>query len=274
MKYNYIVFILVLLLLSASCAPEWKLAKDYVATNPEPDIMILPVNYIFKSNLKKEEIEDPEKLDEYELDSALFENSIFLKKISDSAFLEIYINSMIDEFDKLGFNVYTEGALDTFLFFKSNAFILNMAQLEIEEYYTTHEDKDEFGEYIYHKELDLNTLNINFWLELSKLNSSGRRVFFDSKEIADDAYGYFTENIFTGEVNYKYFLREMTLDDVYQYCEYLGARHASYTFDYLMNNYITKKFPSNKKRKYYMHYDRRTRTFDPAKRQRFIILDE
>lgn len=260
--------------MGTSCSPEWKLAKEYVATNPEPDIMILPVDYIFKSNLKKEEIKGSYKMDEYELDSALWENSIFLKQISDSAFLEIYINSMIEEFDKLGFQVFTESSLDTFLFLKSNAFMLNMAQLEIEEFYTTHEDKDEFGDYVYHKELYLNTLNINFWLELSHLNSNGRRVFFDSKEIADDAYGYFTENVFTGEVNYKYFLREMTLEDVYQYCEYLGARHASYTFDYLMNNYITKNFPANKKRKYYMHYDRRTRTFDPAKRQRFIILDE
>jgi len=274
--FYHIITFLALALTGSSCSPEWKLSKAYVALNPEPSIMLLPVDYVFKSNLKKEEIKDYKKLDEWELDSALFENSFFLKDISDSIFLETYINSMIEEFEKLSFHVFTEASLDTFLFLKSNAFILNFAQLELEEYYTKHEDQEEFGEYIYHKELYLNAVNMNFWFEFSRLNpqKGGRKVFFNSQEIADDAYGYFSENIFTGEVKYKYFLREMELEDIYRYCEILGARHASYTYDYLMNVYIANNFPSHKRRKYYMHYDRQSGTFDPAKRQRFIITEE
>ncbi|MEZ5195931.1 MAG: hypothetical protein R2764_05905 [Bacteroidales bacterium] len=48
----------------------------------------------------------------WQVDSARMANSLFLQDISDSVFLETFINSMILEFEKLGFTIYTEAYID------------------------------------------------------------------------------------------------------------------------------------------------------------------
>ncbi|MEZ5195930.1 MAG: hypothetical protein R2764_05900 [Bacteroidales bacterium] len=163
-----------------------------------------------------------------------------------------------------------------FLFFQTPAYILNIAQLELEEHYLEHEDSQEFGEYVYYKTIDLNAVTFNTWLELSMLNNEhkGRRLFFTSETIADIVDGYFSENVFTGGVKYKYQTIEIDVDVVYRYCELLGRRYAGYTYDFLMNEYIAKNFPPNKKRRYYMHFNRQNKTLDITYDERFILLEE
>jgi len=262
--------------LAVSCYPEWKLAKSYIESKPELSIMIFPTDYVFKINLKRSEIGDTTGMTSMELDSTLEANSLFLKNISDSIFLETFINSMIIEFEKLGFDVYTENYIDSFLFFQSPAYIFNIAQIELEEHYLDYEDEEEFGDNIYHKSLDLDAVSLNSWFELSKLNGKeeGRKLFYTSETIADIADGYFTENIFTGKVQYKYQIIDLDVDIIYRYAEHLGQRYAGYTFDYILNEYIKENFPPDKKRRYYMRYNRPNNTLDPASDNRFIILEE
>lgn len=238
--------------------------------------MVFPVDYIFKENMKRDEIGDTTDLTTWQIDSALMANSIFLKDISDSIFLETFINSMIVEFEKLGFTIYTENYIDSFLFFQTPAYILNFAQLELEEHYLEHEDSQEFGDYIYYKTIDLDAITFNSWLELSMLNNNkkGRKLFFASETIADIVDGYFSENIFTGGVKYKYQTIEVDVDIIYRYSEMLGRRYAGYTYDFLMNEYIVKNFPENKKLHYYMHFNRENNSLDMTNEERFILLEE
>jgi len=262
--------------LTISCYPEWKLAKTYIESKPDLSIMIFPTDYVFKINLKQSEIGDTTGMTSLEIDSTLKANSLFLKNISDSIFLETFINSMMTEFEKLGFNVYTENYIDSFLFFQSPAYIFNIAQIELEEHYLEYEDEEELGDNIYHKSLDLDAVSLNSWFELSQLNGEeeGRKLFYASETIADITDGYFSQNIFTGAVEYKYQTIELDVDIIYRYIELLGRRYAGYTFDYILNEYIKDNFPPNKRRKYYMRYNRPNRTLDPASDNRFIILEE
>lgn len=278
-KLKHILSLGLIILLSGlavSCYPEWKLAKFYVESKPDLSIMIFPTDYVFKINLKRSEIGDTKGMTSLEVDSTLKANSLFLKNISDSVFLETFINSMIVEFEKLGFKVYTESSLDSFLFIRSTAYILNIAQIEIEEHYYEYEDSENFDDYVYYKTIDLNAVSFNNWFELTKLNPNkkGRKVFYATETIADRINGYFTENIFTGEVKYKYYTNEIDTDIIYRYCEILGRRYAGYTYDYILNEYIAKNFPANKKRRYYMRYNRQNNSLDPASRNRFIILEK
>ena len=237
--------------------------------------MVLPTNYVFKKNLKVEETEDIKDLDEMQKDSAMMANSAFLKNISDSIVLETFINSMIIEFEQLGFKVYTETQLDSFLFIKTPAYIFNIAQIELEEHYNVHEDKQDFGDYTYYKTVDLDAISYNFWFELSELNDANEdtKLLYSSETINDVVYGYFAENMFTGGIKYKYNISEIDLDVIYRYCGVFGERNAGYAFDYLMNKYMIENWPPDKTHRFYMQYKRRNNTLDPTINDKFMELE-
>lgn len=271
--YKFLIGIILPILLS-SCYPELKIARAYIESNTDVSIMVLPTNFVFKKNLKTDNIKGLAKLTEPEKDSALLENSLFLKNISDSIFLETFINSLIIEFEKLGFQVFTESQLDSFLFISTPAYILNIAQIELEEHYTAHKDQQDFDDLTYYKSMDLNALTYNFWFEFSELNKETEtlKLFYTAETIHDVVSGYFTENAFTGDVKYKYNLSEIDLDILYRYCDVFGKRYAGYTFDYLMNRYISNNWPADKKRRFYMHYKRANNSLDPTVSDRFIPM--
>jgi len=275
-KYFLQALLFICLVFLTSCYPEWKLGRVYIDSKPDVSLMILPTDYVFKSNLKLDEIGDTSELISPAADSLKLIKSLFLKDISDSIFLETYINSMISEFNKLGFKVYMDNSSDSFLFFTSPSYILNIAQLQLEEGYNDFKDSDEFGGNTYYKAFQTNAITFNSWLEFTQLNpkKEGRKLFFVSETIADIVDGYFTENLLTGEIKYKYQIMEIDLDIIYHYCEVLGARYAGYTFDYLMNDYIKSNFPQGKKRNFYMHYNRVNNTLDATSEDRFILMEE
>ena len=264
MKYRLFIIFTFLILLS-SCYPEYKLAKSYIDAEQDNSIMILPIDYLFKTNLKAIDIGDTSDMSEWEI-----------KEISDSVFLETFINSLIMEFEKLGFDVYTESYIDSFLFFQTPAYIFNIAQLELEEHEFEFQDSELIRGTEYYKKLQLNAITINSWLEISALNSDdeGRDLFFADETIADIVDGYFGQNLISGNVKYNYRIIEMDAEIVYRYAEMLGRRYAGYTYDYLMNEYIKQNFPSNKKLRFYMHYNRENKTLDPADEDRFFEMKE
>jgi hypothetical protein len=237
---------------------------------------LLPTHYVFKTNLKDFEISDRNKMTTDELDAALIDKSLFLKDISDSIFLESFINSMILEFEKLGFRVFPEDVLDSFLLKGSPAIILNIAQIELEEHYEVYEDEEQFGDFIYYKNFNLNAITYNTWIELSVLNDQQDppQVFFVSETITDLITGYFSENIFTGKVDYRYFINELDTDVIYRYARILGERYAGYTFDHLMNKYISQQKAPGEEPRYYMHYKRWNNTISPTLDDRFIPLED
>jgi hypothetical protein len=271
---NLLIFLL--LIVFTSCYPEWRLAKSYIKSEPEVSILMLPTHFVFKTNLKDFEISGRNKMTRDELDAALMDKSLFLKDISDSIFLESFINSMILEFEKLGFRIFPEDVLDSFLLKGSPAIILHIAQIELEEHYVLYEDEEQFGDLIYYKNFDLNAITYNAWFELSVLNDQQDPplVYFASETITDQISGYFTENIFTGKVNYKYHINELDTDVIYRYARILGERYAGYTFDHLMNRYISEQKTAGKEPRYYMHYKRWNNTISPTLEDRFIPLED
>lgn len=270
------IFSLLAIVLLSACYPEWKLAQNYIKSSPDVSVMILPTNYVFKKNLKITNEKEFKNLPEWEKDSLSLAQSSFLKDISDSVFLERFINSMIVEFEAFGFKVYTEEYLDSFLFIQSPAYIFNIAQIELEEHYNIYKDEAEVDGYTYYKSVDLDAISYNFWFEISELNNDKKKttLLFVDETITDRINGYFSENIFTGEVKYKYKRDEIDLDIIYRYCDIFGKRYAGYTFDFLMNNYIQENWSVSRNVKFYMQYQRENNTLDMTGENKFILLDE
>ena len=260
----------------SSCYPEWKLARSYIDADPGVSIMLLPTNYVFKENLKTQEAGITKGMSEGQRDSLLLAQSTFLKDISDSVFLETFINSMITELQELGYTVYTQASLDSFLFMQSDAYIFNIAQVLLEEHYVKHKDEEDFGDLTYHKTIDLNAVTYNFWFELSELNAEGEdtKLFFADETIHDAIDGYFTENLITGDVKYKYHINEIDTSIIYRYCEIYGERYAGYIYDYLMNQYIRGKWTSQQRPPYYMRFNRSNNTLDPTNEEQLIEMDQ
>ena len=276
MRLSLLIVLFTSIFFLSSCYPEYKLAKSYIDSELDNSIMILPIDYLFKSNLKIDELGDTTGMSEWEIDSVLMTNSSFLKDISDSVILETFTNSLIMEFEKLGFTVYTENYIDSFLFFQTPAYLFNIAQLELEEHTFEFKDSELIRGTEYFKKLQLNAITINTWLEISTLNAEeeGRELFFADETIADIVDGHFGENLFTGGVKYNYRIIKMDEEIIYRYCEMLGRRYAGYTYDYIMNEYIKQNFPSNKKLRFYMHYNRANKTLDTTVEDRFVEMEE
>lgn len=272
-KTFFIIFIPLFFLLN-SCSVEYKIAKGFVDTPNNISLLVFTPDYIFKNNLKTYEYPVYDSLSGDDLDSALFFNSLFLQNLDDSIFFENYMNNLNLGLSMYGINVFPEYMLDSFLLIQSDAYILYIAQIELEEYVMPYTAEEYFGEYFYSETIDLNAVNINSWFEITKLNSDEnvKKVLYASHMVFDDMSGSFSQNIFTGEVKFSYIIEQMTENDIYELSALLGAKYAGYTFDYFLNNYIIKHLPENVHSDKYLHYNPFRKTLTPAYDDCFIEM--
>ena len=88
----------------------------------------------------------------------------------------------------------------------------------------------------------------------------------------DDFSGRFFNDPFTGTVRYKYSIDSLEVTDIYEMATYLGKKHASYTFDYFLNQYLAKNLPYDMQMSDYYHYNRVRNSLISAEDDRFEIL--
>jgi len=273
-KKTFFIIITPLFFLLNSCSVEYKIAKEFVNAPNNISLLVFTPDYIFKNNLKTYEYPVYDSLSGDDLDSALFFNSLFLQNLNDSIFFENYVNNLNLGLSRYGFKIFPENMLDSFLLIQSDAYILNIAQIELEEYEMPYTAEEYFGEYLYSETIDLNAVSINSWFEITKLNSSEneKKVLYASHVVFDDMSGSFSQNIFTGEVTFSYKIDQMTENDIYELSVLLGAKYAGYTFDYFLNNYIIKYLPEKVHSDKYLHYNPYRKTLTPAFDDCFIEM--
>lgn len=269
------VFIMLLLLsFFSSCSVERKIAKEYIVQRSQLNLLIIPPDFLYKVSLKEWQIDSAGELTEWEIDSALFENSLFLREVSDSVFLDYYAGNYIAEMAAYGINVYPQDSLTTFLDGKNNAYIINMAQLELEEYIMPVKQEEVFGESVYYHILDLNAVNLNSWFEISKVNGDDEAgVYFSSMHATDGMEGYFRFNYFNDDVKFVYEIDSLGLDIIYKLAALAGHTYAAYTFDFLLNKYIDKRMDEeglNRSNVFY-HFNRYNNYLHPAKNEEWFI---
>ena len=264
-----------LLFLVAACSQEYKLAKQFRAAPPEFHLLITPPAYLFKFNHKGEVIEGFDTLSSAQQDSALFASSDFIQQVDDSIYLENYINNFVDELRELGFTIHlgreaAAGVLDSI----PQSYILQMAQVQIDEYFYPLEEQEYFFDTLFYKRFDLNALDFSSWFELSNWHrQNGAVTLYISQSVSDDFEGSFVMDPFQSGVKYKYSIDSLQVEEVYEIARYLGRIHGSYLYDFFLNQYILFHLPGNFMPQYYYHYNRFKDRFEPVDEERLEILD-
>ncbi|MCX6282145.1 MAG: hypothetical protein NTU51_09290 [Bacteroidetes bacterium] len=264
------------LLFLTSCLPEQKFAQTFVKSGPKIRLMVTPPENIYKYNHKGEEIDGFEEMTDKQQDSALFFSSRFIQRVSDSAVLEDYVNQFISELRKAKFEVYLPDQMDSFLTDKSQAYMLNISQIQLDEYTYPLEDKEPVNDTVYYKKFNLNAMDFSVWFELSKVNATKpkKTVLYDSQSAFDSFDGNFLVDPWTNSVRYKYHIDTLGLTDVYDMARYLGKRHGEYLFDFFMNQWVAFNMPQNQYSMYYYHYNRKRNMMEATDEDRFQLLND
>jgi hypothetical protein len=274
-KTSFPGYVLVLLMLFlTACSVEKKLARQFVSTGSQRSVLILGPEFIYKTNLKKDILDSLGIRDESLFDSVLFANSFFLKEIDDDKFLDNYLLGLEKELKVFGLNVYREEGTADFMEVDSNAFIINVAQLELEEDYYEYRDETRYYDNYFYHDHQLNSASVNSWFEISRINeeSNTRKVYFASDVIIDDVEGNFTLDVFQSEVKYFYTIDTLQPDELYDYAYLLGRTYGGYTFDLLLNQYLDAQMEGDRDDRYW-RYDPYLDAFFPATDDKLVPLE-
>ncbi len=253
---------------------ERKLAQSFITNPPPISIQLFSPDGLYKYNHKGELIPGFDSLSNSRQDSALYNSSKFLQYIDDSIYLEKYVNAFIDELRSLGFNVFVEESIDTFLKNQPQSYLLTMAQVQLDEYRLPLEDSAEFGDSTFYKRFELDAVDASSWFEISKMNSPKPvKTVLHSKFTASDSFeGRFMLSGFSSDVLYKYKIDSLNVGDIYDLARFAGRKHANYLFDYFMNQYVAFHLPKGEEMQDYLHYDHAGKVLGITDEERFEVV--
>ena len=278
LKY-FIVFFAVMFsssLLFSSCGIEKKIANDFVKNLPEINLQVFTPAYVYKYNHKGEQVPGLASMSDREQDSALMAGSKFIQYIDDSLFLDHYVNNFIDELRALNFKVYLDSSLDSLLSGKPQSYVVNLAQVQLDEYTYPLEDAEPVDDTVYRMKFDLNAVDGESWFELSKLNSQKPvKTVLYSAFTANDAFqgNFFIDPFSNRGVRYKYKIDSLKVRDIYNMAEFMGKKNASYLFDYFMNQYVAYHMPEGVEVRTIYHYNRFRRLLEKVDDDRFEVQE-
>ena len=243
-----------------SCGPERMIGDYYIKHSAKGSVLLMRPEFIYKTNQMRFDLSD--QMGETEKDSVAYYRSSYLQYISDSTFQDEYMNNFIDHLLSVGFDVYAQESLDSFMVVGPPAYIVNVAQLQLEESRDSsgsaaNAETGADGSY-YPSGLVLNTVRLNSWLEVTELNADSGKVkkLFFASSVARDAVrvglAIMPED---GELHSRYITDTLTINDIYELARQSGRTYADYLVDYFMNEYIRQQLPEGMSPQGYMHYD-------------------
>lgn len=272
----FIIIILVLAtLLLGSCSVERKLAHEFYRNRQNTAVLIIPTDFVYKRNLKTWEVSDAGWMEQNMLDSVLYTKSLYMQYVSDSIFLESYMNYLLKGLRGKGLKVYLQPDMELFLEDTREKFIVNAAQLLLEENVELLFDPESDPAYAYIGDFYLNTVMLSSWFEISGVNEPEPKtaVAFAELTLRDHFDGRLRFFPFSGNVVYSYTVDSIKVDDIYYMAAVAGDRYAGYLFDYFMNRHVDRNLPANETRTAYYRYDFFSRMLKQALDEKFIFIE-
>lgn len=276
-RITFLLLTVSALALMSSCSTERKLANDFLKHRDSLSVMIIEPDFLFKTNLKTYAVKDFDKLSAEAQQQIQYDSSLFLQQINDSILIRNYITSLIETLKGYGVKTMNQQQLPDFMTSHGRAWQVTLVQLELEESLMPYRAQEVFDDsLLYFEDFELQKASLNSWFEIVKMNhhQDASEVLYASHYFTDELDGRFANNVFTGDVAFRYNLTPLAVDDIYLLASESGAAYAGYIFDYLMNEYILQNLPPTQMLRSWLHYDRDNNTLYPAGDQRFIFLDE
>ena len=259
-------FFIILFLLS--CSAERNLAREYIVSKDTIHVLLLQTKNIIKKNLKT----FSDSLSDQRNDSIIRSNESIISSMKEDVFLNLLYSGLSDGLRNRNFKIYSEDSLNNFM--KHDfGYIINLSQIEIEEFDTPDTVFLQRDSTIYYKAFLLNSGNINLWFEVSnnKKDLETQQVLFNSKTFKDEINTYYKEYLFSENATLLYNINKTTIDDLYRIVFSFGFLNAEYINDYFMNKYINERYNKNKT-PIYFHYDKSQNKLSQAGYNRFIFM--
>lgn len=238
MKYKAF-YLLIISLLICSCSPQKRLAREFATKSKNAVIALYVADSIVKINVQ-------ENLSLNISDSSLAcrDSSIIVNALNDNVFFDILISSFESAINDYGIQLeYWEDGKqqpDTL------HWIVDIPKIEITEYhfnYNATRYNPDSGYYL--KQIAVNEINVASWLNIS--NGLTNDLTFTEQNLIDNithSYDYDSYEAISYSVD------RVSIDNLYRFAAFLGRLYAGYCFDYLMNDYIEKRFPEDKDKQY------------------------
>jgi hypothetical protein len=97
-------------------------------------------------------------------------------------------------------------------------------------------------------------------------------VLYSSFTASDGFTGNFILNNFNSNIQYRYKIDSLNINDIYDLASFSGRRYANYLYDYFMNQYISYHMPEGMEILGYLHYSPSRKTFDFTDEEKFEVL--
>ena len=222
-RVNWLFLFVLVSFLFTSCQTELKLAKTFVAGQTGTRVAV----YF------------PEKA-EVKVDYNMqYGQTDVLQGFSYDLFLDVMYDAYADMLRDYGLDVYVPDDVDN-VQVDSLHWLVMLSQMEISGRITEYEDYlfSDNDEYSYKH--PLNTVNVASWFEVS--DGEWKPVLFCEHNLIDGFDSKTDFSFWKNKIDYQYTIDTLELKDVYNYAVYLGKLYAGYTYDYMMNSYVTKEF--------------------------------
>jgi hypothetical protein len=268
--------ILSALLLIISCSPGRRLANGYVKNRRPMAILLLTPDFSYKYSYKIPDINKFDSLPVQVQDSLLFYNSELVQYLDDSIILSNYQKGLSSGLKAYGFNVFNASSAENFVNSDTEALILNLTQLQFEEYYDSISEEVSFGdEELYNYDLYITAVNVNSWFEYSKINKNDTltKILFATNTLYDYFNGGFRYFPFSGDVKYEYTIDSLTTGEIYTSVKDIGLLYSGFLFDYMMNEYIQENLPAGTNPVQLYTYDRTAGVVKKNKSKGFVRIN-
>jgi len=249
---------LLMMLLMASCSPQRKLARQYVTHHKGMGILIVPLYELYKDNLTIS-YNDTVKFSPADFDSIAWFQSVYIQHVSDSIFLTRFTNSLINELDRQGFDVYVGDSSDAFVSFAHPRWLVQIAQLQLNEKHivNTYEVYSENMEGIETDvaSLRMNMVSLSSWVEARPADTGNMEELFLEASIMDDVKCGDEFRLNEGDYGLQHNRDSIEMDDVYKLADKSGRKYAGLLFNHFMNDYICTNLPAGIINRKYFYYN-------------------
>ena len=261
-RHIILLISIIVAFVTTSCSPAYVTAvRNFNKTNKAVAVMILRPQNIYYSNYKNyDDIKGLDTMNVDKKDALLKNKSDFLSHLDNKVINSLFVNNLIAELCRSNLDVYTvEYQKDFDNINNKDKFVIDMRQLEFDEYYDVVHDKyadvtvnidvNDNSKYVtdtilYNKDNYLNAFSANMWLYYYNPYADTSSFLFATNNVTDYHDGYYYKD-YNGDVLYYEDNLDLTYENVEEFLQVVARRYAGYVYDYIINDYINKNYPES-----------------------------